>query len=193
MKRCPVCEFIYEDEQKLCDMDNMELVALPPEQSASFESTKAPRQKRRRKLALLALTAILCSVLGFQYYKGELAFGFSGRSQAAVESYDVPATPVRIDVQAQPVASPLPSASPSSAPSSPSKSPEKVARPEAVPKESAPIKEAPAVSVNVKRAPAGNSSVTAPNPKAKTPPKDEDKVSSILKKTANVLKKPFKL
>ena len=27
MKRCPLCDFIYEDEQSLCDMDGYELVA----------------------------------------------------------------------------------------------------------------------------------------------------------------------
>src|SRR5262245_55719431 len=118
MKRCPVCEFIYEDEQSLCDMDNMELVALPPEQSASFASVKPPRNKRRRKLALLALSSILCTVLVFQYYKGQLAFEFTGRSQAAVESFEAPATPVRSDNVPEPPATPVPSASPTLSPSS---------------------------------------------------------------------------
>ena len=33
MKRCPQCEFIYEDDQSLCDMDGVLLV---------FDSRKLP-------------------------------------------------------------------------------------------------------------------------------------------------------
>jgi hypothetical protein len=197
MKRCPVCEFIYEDEQSLCDMDNMELVALPHEQSASFESIKPPPKNRhRRKLLLLALSGILGLVLFFQYYKGELAFELTS-NQAAVESFDAPVAPARSDDAPQPLASPKPSVSPSLSPSSTTRTPAKVTRAETEPQETTMAKNTPPVSNEVKRAPAvATSAPPATQTQRARPPQKEQssdsKVSSILKKTANVLKKPFK-
>jgi hypothetical protein len=63
MKRCPQCEFIYEDDQSLCDMDGILLV---------FDSQKLPKQGKSQKspsrnrimtvFAVLVLTSILSLV-----------------------------------------------------------------------------------------------------------------------------------
>jgi hypothetical protein len=42
MKLCPVCDFIYEDDQMVCDMDGKELVADPA--SVVTEQNLSPRQ-----------------------------------------------------------------------------------------------------------------------------------------------------
>ena len=42
MKRCPQCEFIYEDDQSLCDMDGFLLV---------FDSQVLPKPKTPRKVS----------------------------------------------------------------------------------------------------------------------------------------------
>ena len=45
MKRCPQCEFIYEDDQSLCDMDGVLLVldsrTLPNMNALTTVTTKA--------------------------------------------------------------------------------------------------------------------------------------------------------
>jgi hypothetical protein len=169
----------------------MELVVLPPEEAALFDSALIAKN-RRRKFALFVLSGILSVVVFFQYHKGDLAFGVTGRNEAAVDSYAAPA-PVRSEITPDPVPSPQPRESPSS---SPSKSPASATPVQAVPKEPHYIKPAPAVSVEVKRAPARNTSTaSAPDSKVKPPQKEESvnsKVTSIIKKTGNVLKRPFK-
>ena len=46
MKRCPQCEFLYEDEQSLCDMDGILLVydsrQLPHLQAIATTTTQLP-------------------------------------------------------------------------------------------------------------------------------------------------------
>lgn len=47
MKRCPLCDFIYEDDQSVCDMDGTELVHDSEELvPAAKDSTPAPPQRR---------------------------------------------------------------------------------------------------------------------------------------------------
>jgi hypothetical protein len=80
MKRCPKCEFIYEDDQSLCDMDGVLLV---------FDSRKLPNQpaktapKRNRAVPAFA-TVILALVLGLVYY-------VSVHRKATQNSYTPPA------------------------------------------------------------------------------------------------------
>jgi cytoskeletal protein RodZ len=62
MKRCPKCEFIYEDDQSLCDMDGALLVF----DARTLPTTKAA-QKRNRAVPTFA-TLILALVLGLVYY-----------------------------------------------------------------------------------------------------------------------------
>jgi hypothetical protein len=77
MKRCPKCEFIYEDDQSLCDMDGALLVL----DSRTLPTTKTA-QKRNRAVPAFA-TLILALVLGLVYY-------VSVQRRAAQNSYTPP-------------------------------------------------------------------------------------------------------
>lgn len=93
MKRCTQCEFIYEDDQSLCDMDGKELVydAGPIAFAGGFSSTstniqanaakkpaslRAPSQLRR--FAVLALAGVLLAALLFVVY-----YALTNRSRAS--------------------------------------------------------------------------------------------------------------
>jgi hypothetical protein len=164
MKRCPQCEFIYEDEQSLCDMDGVLLV---------FDSRKLPnlhalttvpavRKAQRRNRAVPAFaTLVLALVLGMVYY-------VSTRQP----SYTPAAEPSALSIA--PVAIPTPEPLPSIEPA-----PVKVE----IKEPTAPVKK-PATKVTTASAPQTK--------RTSEPKKDDSKVSSILKKTGRILKKPFK-
>lgn len=63
MKRCPQCEFIYEDDQSLCDLDGFELahdsLALVP------VTTTPPKRPRRVSWAALIFAFAVVFLLGF--------------------------------------------------------------------------------------------------------------------------------
>src|SRR5918993_728170 len=71
MKRCPLCDFIYEDDQRLCDMDGIELVhdrgALVPTTAAAHGSAVAVKSPRK-KLSVLPLVAAALGVVFFSVY-----------------------------------------------------------------------------------------------------------------------------
>ena len=167
MKRCPKCEFIYEDEQSLCDMDGVLLVfdsrTLPDFHALQIVPAPKPPPKRNRAVPAFA-TLILALVLGLVYY---------------------------VSVQRKPAYTPAPSAATTSNPV-PEVNPTPESQPSAEePKpESKPAVAAPAAAVPAKKAAA---KPTPAPPKAKVVEKKEDsKVNSILKKTGRILKKPFK-
>jgi hypothetical protein len=175
MKRCPQCEFIYEDDQSLCDMDGVLLVfdsrTLPNMNSLTTVTTKAA-PKRNRAVPAFA-TVILALVLGMVYF-------VSTQRKAAQSAY----TPASVEASVNPA---------------PAESPAQVAAPEPEPqpaveepKSEAVKPAAAAAAVPLKKA-ATKSSVN-PQTKPATPEKkdDDSKVGSILKKTGRILKKPFK-
>jgi len=65
MKRCPKCEFIYEDDQSLCDMDGA-LLVLDTRKLPNLHASKTV-PKRNRAVPAFA-TVILALVLGLVYY-----------------------------------------------------------------------------------------------------------------------------
>jgi hypothetical protein len=74
MKRCSVCEFIYEDDQRFCEMDGIE---LPSDASFQFsQKASAPAAVSRSarflrspfSLAALSLLAVILSALVIGYY-----------------------------------------------------------------------------------------------------------------------------
>ena len=176
MKRCPKCEFIYEDDQSLCDMDGVLLVLdtrkLPNHHALQTVPATKPAPKRNRAVPAFA-TVILALVLGLVYY-------VSVHRKATQSSYTPPA-PSTASTTTNPVAevnvNPAPASQP---PASEELKPEppKPTEPAVAP---APVKKAAATK-------------PAPTPvKAKVEEKkDESKVNSILKKTGRILKKPFK-
>ncbi len=173
MKRCPKCEFIYEDDQSLCDMDGVLLVLdsrkLPNNRALQTVPGAKTTPKRNRAVPAFA-TVILALVLGLVYY-------VSVHRKATQNSYTPPApsaastttNPVPAEVNVNPAPESQPPAAEEPKPESP--------KPAAAP---VPVKKVTAKP--------------APTPvKAKVEEKkEESKVNSILKKTGRILKKPFK-
>ena len=79
MKRCPHCEFIYEDDQSLCDMDGRTLVydqvfSVPPSQVVANEVIA--RQSPFRGIAApTAAGLLLAGVICIGYYVSLGVFG----------------------------------------------------------------------------------------------------------------------
>jgi cytoskeletal protein RodZ len=178
MKRCPKCEFIYEDDQSLCDMDGVLLVLdsrkLPNHHALQTVPAAKTAPKRSRAVPAFA-TVILALVLGLVYY-------VSVHRRATQNSYTPPAPSAASTSNSVPEVNvnPTPESQP---PTSEETKPE-------------PAK--PAAAAAVAPAPLKKAAATKPTPapapaKAKVEDKkEESKVNSILKKTGRILKKPFK-
>ncbi len=67
MKRCPQCEFIYEDDQSHCDMDGMRLChesqPLPKLQALITATEQAEKPKWRNRNVTLSASLVLACVL----------------------------------------------------------------------------------------------------------------------------------
>ena len=187
MKRCPQCEFIYEDEQSLCDMDGI-LLVFDPQQLPKPNGPKPNRNKHPwRSRAVTTLAAlVLATVLYLVYY-------VSTQQQSARQTYAPASTSTG---QPPPASSVKPTA-------------ETMTPVTAAPKETNETKVSSSVpevkvSKEEKAKPASNPKTVKDSngtPKAKstqkpqnptTPKEEESKIGSILKKTGRILKKPFK-
>ena len=172
MKRCPQCEFIYEDDQSLCDMDGVLLVLdsrTLPNMNALTTVAAKPAPKRNRAVPAFA-TLILALVLGMVY--------FVSMQRRAAQTASTPAIVETTTVSPAPAESPAQVAAPV----------EPEPQPPVEEPKSAETK-APAVPVKKVSAKASTNSQTKPAAEEK---KDDSKVGSILKKTGRLLKKPFK-
>ena len=173
MKRCPQCEFIYEDDQSLCDMDGVLLVFdtrnLPNHHALATVPAK-PQTRRNRAVPAFA-TLILVLVLGMVYY-------VSIQRKATQTVIETPASAASTSIPA-PEVNPTPQAQPSQA----SQIPQVVEEPKP-----APTKQPAAAPVKKASVKTTTTATTQPN----GPKKDDSKVGSILKKTGRILKKPFK-
>lgn len=168
MKRCPQCEFIYEDDQSLCDMDGVLLVldsrTLPNHQAlATVPAMPGRAQQRRNRAVPVFASLVLALVLGMVYY-------VSTRGTAPAPVSD---TTISTPASAEP------------APAVAEPTPEQTAP--AVAPESKP---APAQSP-AKKSSTKTTAAAQPKPTPQTK-KEDNKVNSILKKTGRILKKPFK-
>ena len=171
MKRCPKCEFIYEDDQSLCDMDGVLLVldsrTLPNLHALQTVPATKTTPKRNRAVPAFA-TLILALVLGMVYY-------VSIQRKATQNTYTPPPPSAATTSNPVPEVNPTPEAQPSAEEPKP-----EPAKPAPQPHAAVPVKKAP---LNPLRTPA----------KAKVEEKkDDSKVGNILKKTGRILKKPFK-
>ena len=180
MKRCPQCEFIYEDDQSLCDMDGALLVldsrtlpnlhALAPVDVPMVATSKA-HWRHRTFPAMAAL--ILATVLSLVYFVSTQRAG-APATPAGMPSVTLPASNLVAPVETNPTPEPPPVTEESTAPAA-----KEETKPEAAKEPSnAPAKKA-------------SSKTTQPKP-AEESKKDDSKVGSILKKTGRILKKPFK-
>ena len=168
MKRCPQCEFIYEDDQSLCDMDGVLLVFddrnLPNLHAlAPLPAKRATAPPKRNRAVPAFATLILALVLGMVYY-------VSIHRRAAQNTYTPSAAAATTSEPVAPIVNPTPEPQPSQEVQAPAP----VKQPETKPAKKPPVK-------------------TASTTQTKTEPKkDDSKVGSILKKTGRILKKPFK-
>ena len=172
MKRCPQCEFIYEDDQSLCDMDGVLLVfdsrTLPNAHALATVSGPMPDKGRRSRMVPAFATLILMLLIASVYYVTAV------RRTANLSPATV--TSVATETQAEPPVQP-----PVEAPAAiPEPTPELTERPETNPTTK------PA-AVPAKKASTQPAAARSPEPK-----KDDSKVGNILKKTGKILKKPFK-
>ena len=174
MKRCPQCEFIYEDDQSLCDMDGVLLVLdsrTLPNMNALTRVTPKAAPKRNRAVPAFA-TLILALVLGMVYFVSmQRRVAQTVSTPAIVESTANPA-PAESPVQ---VSAPV------------------VPEPQPTVEELKPTTKAAAVPVKKASTKAATSLQTKPATRATAEKKEDSKVGSILKKTGRILKKPFKL
>jgi hypothetical protein len=167
MKRCPRCEFIYEDDQSLCDMDGVLLVldsrTLPNHHAlATVPGVPAGTQQRRNRAVPVFASLVLALVLAMVYYVSTRRNAPAPVSATTI-STAAPADP------APPVQQPTPEQKP------------------AVEPESKPTANKPAEKKSSTKT--TGTSQPKPTPQAK---KEDNKVGSILKKTGRILKKPFK-
>lgn len=182
MKRCPQCEFIYEDDQSLCDMDGALLVfdsrtlpnlhALAPVDVPSVPVATKAHWRHRTFPAMAAL--ILATVFSLVYF---VSTQRGAAPPMNVPSVTLPASKLAAPVEANPTPEP------------PAPAAESVAAPAA--KEEA--KPATQPAPKAKAQPTAKSSTTTQPKPAEETKKDDSKVGSILKKTGRILKKPFKL
>jgi hypothetical protein len=172
MKRCPQCEFIYEDDQSLCDMDGVLLVfdgrSLPNLHALTTIPPK-PQPKRNKAVPAFA-TGVLALVLGMVYYVST--------ERNAVENADIPPVPI-----AASMLNPVPSENRITEVPSTEKSAAEESKAPAT--RSAPATPAPLKKPVTKTA-------TIEETRKPEPRKEDSKLNSILKKTGRILKKPFK-
>lgn len=169
MKRCPQCEFIYEDDQSLCDMDGVLLVfdsrTLPNLHALETVPAVPGKAVRRNRMVPAFATILLTLVIASFYY-------FSTPRSVApppVENFAPASIPAASSVETP--APPAPTPEPEKQPTAPA------------PKPAA----APAVVPPAKKAVNKPTAVKPVEPK-----KSDSKVGSILKKTGKILKKPFR-
>ena len=163
MKRCPQCEFIYEDDQSLCDMDGVLLVLdsrTLPNIHALATMPAVPKTQRRNRAVPAFATVVLTLVLGMVYY-------VSTRQP----SYTPPSQPSALSIAPVMIATP---------------------EPQPVITTEPPVKEEVKQSTAPVKKPATKTTTASQTRRTSEPKKEDSKVNSILKKTGRILKKPFK-
>lgn len=198
MKRCPQCEFIYEDEQNLCDMDGAELervrAAAPALPGAAARQARPLTARRRpwRFPALLISVGVLAAGLTSGYY-------VQTSQTAAVQIDHAPAAAASPQVE---ITQPAETRAP--APGPPPESPRTPPAPSAKTKVKPPAGYARKSAGGVARVSGPAARPPAPpaarrdegasgpeSPDGRKESKKGSKLGSALKKAGRVLKKPF--
>ena len=191
MKRCLRCDFLYENDQRLCDLDGGELISLdtgtlpPPEPTEPRTAT--PTAKLRRKgFAVLPVAGVVFAVVLFMVYRA-LPDGAVPRDadQPPVTSPSAPRPAA--NPAPRPEATPAPAPTPAAAAAAPA-TPTAAANAKAI-KRAHPAPDRPTAETRP-AAPAKREEKAAGPEEAGR--QKESKLGSILKKTGRFLKKPFK-
>jgi hypothetical protein len=182
MQRCSQCDFIYEDDQRLCDMDGHELVSEPTIQSLQRIAANAagrvptPPKSRSGRPAILAASAVLIGAV--------LSVGYSGfTTEYAPQNTKAPSADVILAPQPEPLPPP---ATPAVNPTPPSSDSPQLDETKLRPGEAAPL--ARSTSRNRSTAPRREVVRSQPNKRSH----NGSGIGGFLRKTGKILKKPFK-
>lgn len=124
MRRCPVCDFLYEDDERLCAMDGTGLVnhsgPLPFEESTLPRSVTAAHSQGSG-LTLIAAVVILAIALFLYFHDVAKQNVLQSNSQGRANTYDPSRPGVQNPVAGVPVevATPVTTASPAFNPTAP--------------------------------------------------------------------------
>jgi hypothetical protein len=175
MKRCPQCEFIYEDDQSLCDMDGILLVF--DSQQLPKTSTASTKSQWRNRLFPAAAALVLATVFLLVYYVSTTKRP-SSISKPTTSSEVMNNTTQGSNTE-----------NTSSAPASEAKeSDSNKAKPVTVP--AATPKETPKKPKEIRKSTVSSSPQTREDSSPQT--REDSKIGSFMKKTGRILKKPFK-
>ena len=205
MKRCPQCEFIYEDDQSHCDMDGVRLIhhahALPKLQAlTTTRSASLDKPKTKSRIFALVATLVLAGVMALVYY---VSIRQSSRTTTVAISPAVQAAEPNPEVSpASTSDSAMPVQTTGNETSQPDASTEKASNPAPktsdAPSETEPdsrqAEPKPSPKPDADRTTRSTSQTRTSNqPTAATAEKDDSKVKSALKKTGRFFKKalPF--
>lgn len=93
MKLCPQCDFIYEDNQRCCDMDGKELVhepvAVVHEQSVASQTRRtilSPRSRAKRLTVLAIAGVALATLTSATYFTQSHRWSGTDSDKAAIQS-----------------------------------------------------------------------------------------------------------
>ena len=206
MKRCPQCEFIYEDDQTCCDMDGINLVFdHAPSPGAQPKTSRSGKRKTSRR-SILSVCAVIFGVLvvaiGYASLERAMTVSSEPASLAATSSAEPanqdsdtprPVEPAQVEPEEKPTASPKADKSSDVEPGSRS-----AVSPKAVePLQSNSLGTRGVVLGSIppqNRIETSRSQPTVVKVKpAPEPAKKDSKVVSIVKKTGRIITKPFKL
>jgi hypothetical protein len=186
MKRCLRCDFIYEDDQSLCDLDGGELVAQdtaalpPPETTAPRPAIPAARARRKVFAVVLPVAGVVFAAALFLIYHALPDRAVPRDTDQSPVTFTSPPQP-----EANLISAPTPAAS-AALPAPPRATETKATRrahptPGRPPVDSRPPLPKKEEKKEEKRV----------EPEAASRQR-ESKLGSILKKTGHFLKKPFK-
>jgi hypothetical protein len=194
MKRCPHCEFIYEDDQSHCDMDGTKLTydsrPLPKLQALSV--VPEPDSRWRSRAVPVFASALLAIVLGLVYFVSLRQVEPTANAGSPATTVETPATDPAASTPAAPTPEPASTGS------------DAVRQTEASPTTNDPDKAIiptarKTVEVRTEKQNVGRSGKPPQMKNQKEagskeqPEKDDSKVRSILKKTGRFFKKTLPL
>jgi hypothetical protein len=185
MKRCPQCEFIYEDDQKVCDMDGSHLAfdsRLLPHLQALNEIGPSSTSKRNWKGHTVPVFAslILVGMLFLVYYVSMSRVKKTAFPPAA----SVPASATEL-----PRSTPAPAESPAALTFNNEDDSERIESNENDSAGRTVMKETSRSGSSLR---SRTMSERVPAARRTSGEKKDSKVGSILKKTGKILKRPFK-
>jgi len=116
MRRCPACDFIYEDDERLCTMDGTGLVKLSgplPFEESALQQTAGPTNSPGHSLTLIAAGIVVAIALVLYFNNVAKLNPLQSNSHGAAKAYN-PSPP---DGQNPIVVIPVETATPFSTPS----------------------------------------------------------------------------